>query len=268
MIALGASTLGFRHNTLDEALHAIQSQGFRQIDICAYPSYCPHINPLTATASEIQTLKAKLADGAMTVAAVNAGDGSFGVPGQHERAIEFTRAALDLAAELGAYAITTQSGFEPKPGEWTEVARRIAPDLRQLGDAAARLGLDLTLELHKSQLMATGQQALDLMTLVDHPHVGVTIDPSHITYAGELADEVALKLGRHVRHVHLRDGIGQNIMVVPGDGTVDFSALAQALERIGYDRAAVIELEYERAQVEQVLPDLARATRHLQACFQ
>jgi sugar phosphate isomerase/epimerase len=92
MIALGASTLGFRHNTLDEALQAIHSQGFRHIDICAYPSYCPHVNPLTATASEIQTLKAKLSDSGMTVAAINAGDGSFGVPGQHERAIHFSKA--------------------------------------------------------------------------------------------------------------------------------------------------------------------------------
>jgi sugar phosphate isomerase/epimerase len=70
---------------------------------------------------------------------------------------------------------------------------------------------------------------------------------------------VARQLGRHVKHVHLRDGIGQNILVVPGDGVVDFAALAHALCEIGYDRAAVIELEYEYARADQVRDDLKRA---------
>ena len=51
-----------------------------------------------------------------------------------------------------------------------------------------------------------------------------------------------------VKHVHLRDAIGQNILVVPGDGTVDFAAFACALNAIGYGGAAVIELEYEEAR--------------------
>jgi len=37
------------------------------------------------------------------------------------------------------------------------MARPVAPDLRELGDAASDFGLELTLELHKSLLMATGQ---------------------------------------------------------------------------------------------------------------
>lgn len=140
--------------------------------------------------------------------------------------------------------------------------------MRELGNYAADLGLDLRLELHKDLLMANSQQSLDLMELVNHPNVGVALDPSHITYTGEKADEVALKLGKHVKHVHLRDGIGKNIMVVSGDGTVDFSALAKALEKIGYKKVAVIELEYENAKADQVRPDLARAKAHLEKSFQ
>ena len=47
-------------------------------------------------------------------------------------------------------------------------------------------------------------------------------------------------------------------MVVPGDGEVDFADLAAALAEIGYDRAAVIELEYADARAPEVRPDLAR----------
>jgi sugar phosphate isomerase/epimerase len=259
MIPLGCSTLGFRRDPLDVALSEIASQGFHLIDIAMYPSYCPHFNPQTATAAETSALEALLNKHGLTVATINASDGLLGNPSQREQALTYGRACLELAHRLGAYGVTMQSGAEPPSGQWLEVARTVAPDLQALGDAAADLGLELTLELHKSMLMATGQEAADLMALVDHPAVGVALDPSHATYAGEDVAEIARKLGGLVKHVHLRDAIGQDILVVPGDGTVDFTALADALREIGYRRAAVIELEYGDATAEEVRPDLGRA---------
>jgi sugar phosphate isomerase/epimerase len=258
-IPLGCSTLGFRRDPLDVALSEIAAQGFHLVDMAMYPSYCPHFNPQTATAAETSALETLLQDHGLTVATLNATDGLLGNPAQREQALAYARACLDLAHRLGAYGVTMQSGVEPPPGQWLEVARGVAPDLRALGDAASDLGLELTLELHKSMLMATGQEAADLMALVDHPAVGVALDPSHATYAGEDVREIARSLGDLVKHVHLRDAIGQNILVVPGDGTVDFTALACALREIGYRRAAVIELEYEDARADQVRPDLGRA---------
>lgn len=267
MIKLGASTLGFRHDPLDVALNEISAQGFRKVDVVMIPSYCPHFDPMRATPAEKSELQARLEELGLRTAALNVGEGLLGIPGWRDAAMAFSRASLEYARQLGAYAITMQSGVEPKPGEWLEVAKSVAKDVRALGDFAAGLGLDVTLELHKSMLMANGQEALDLMELIDHPNVGVALDPSHITYAGEKSDEVALKLGEHVRHVHLRDGVGKNILVVPGDGTVDFAALARALEVIGYRRVAIIELEYEHAHADQVRGDLARAKTVLERAF-
>lgn len=142
-----------------------------------------------------------------------------------------------------------------------------ADDKRALGDDAANLGLELTLELHKSMLMARQRGAPDLMALVDHPAVGVALDPSHVTYAGENVATIARALDSLVKHVHLRDARGQDIMVVPGDGEVDFAALAAALGEIGYDRAAVIELQYAAARAPDVRPDLARAKALLSEHF-
>jgi sugar phosphate isomerase/epimerase len=259
MIPLGCSTLGFRFDPLDVALTEIAGQGFRLADIAMYPSYCPHFNPLTATPAEVDALQGLLDEHGMTVATLNATEGLLGIPEQREQALAYARASLQLAQRLGAYGVTMQSGVEPEPGRWLDVARVVAPDLRTLGDYAANLGLELTLELHKSLLMATGQEAGDLMALVDHPAVGVALDPSHATYAGEDVAEIARRLGPLVKHVHLRDGRGKDIMVVPGDGDVDFAELAVALTEIGYRRAAVIELEYADAHAPQVRPDLARA---------
>ena len=267
MIELGASTLGYRHQSLETALDGISKQGFAKADLVMLSSYCAHFNPVAATTSEKAKLQDRLAELGLAVATLNVGDGLLGIPQQRNSAMTWAKASLDYAKQLGGYAITIQSGVEPKPGEWLQVAEVVARDMRELGDYAAGLGLDVTLELHKSMLMSNSREAQDLMEVIDHPHVGVALDPSHITYAGEKAEEVASKLGSHVKHVHLRDGIGRNILVVPGDGTVDFSALAAALRNDGYDRVAAIELEYEHAEADQVSADLARAKRFLSQSF-
>ncbi len=267
MIPLGASTLGYRFDTLDLALQEIAAQGFAVVDIAMIPSYCPHFNPVTATEAEEEALRQQLEELGLAVATLNVSDGLFGNPAARDGQMAFVRASMRLAQRLGAYGITTQSGVEPAPERWQEMAESIAPDVRTLGDEARGSGLELTLELHKSMIMATGKEAVDLMAMIDHPQVGVAIDPSHATYAGENVAQIVRALGDRVKHVHLRDGIGKNIMVVPSDGTVDFAELAQVLREIEYPRAAVIELEYASARAPAVSSDLMRAKLFLEDAF-
>ncbi len=214
-IPLGCSTLGFRLDPLDVALTEIAAQGIHLVDLAMYPGYSPHFNPVTASPDEQCALADDLERRGLTVATLNAGDGLLGVPASRERTVEYARASLRLAKDLGAYGVTMQSGVEPPPNEWLTVARGVADDLRILGEEAAALGLELTLELHKSMLMASQQEAVDLMDLVDHPAVGVAIDPSHATYAGENVAAIARTLGPLVKHVHLRDARGKDIWSSP-----------------------------------------------------
>lgn len=267
MIEIGCSTLGFRFDPLDVALAEIKAQGFRRLDVVMVPSYCPHFDALAASDAERDALRVKLSDMDFEIATLNTGAGRLGDPNQRELAIQYAQASLRLGKSLGAYAVTMQSGVETPPAEWLNVARSVASDVRELAAEAQDLDLDLTLELHKEMLMATSQQALDLMELIDHPRVGVALDPSHATHAGEQPAEVALRLGDLVKHVHLRDAIGRNILVVPGDGDVDFVALARALETIGYTRTAAIELEYEFATADTVARDLERARPVIETAF-
>jgi sugar phosphate isomerase/epimerase len=267
LIDIGCSTLGFRFDPLDKALTEIAAQGFRRLDVVMVPSYCPHFDVLGSSEKEQDALQEKLSRMGFELSTLNTGDGRLGDPGQRQLAIDHARASLKLAQTLRAYAITIQSGAETPPDDWLEVARGVAADMRELAEEADSLGLDLTVELHKEALMATSQQALDLMELIDHPAAGVALDPSHVTHSGENPTDVARRLGDLVRHVHLRDAIGTNILVVPGDGEVDFRGFAEALTAIGYDRAASIELEYAYATADTVSGDLARARPVIEEAF-
>lgn len=267
MIEIGCSTLGFRFDPLDTALAEIEAQGFRWLDVVMVPSYCPHFDVLASSADEQAALHETLSSKGFTLSTLNTGAGRLGDPAHRQLAIDHARACLQLARKLGAYAITIPSGIETPPDVWLEVARGVAADMRELAVEAESLGLDLTVELHKEALMATGQQALDLMELIDHPAAGVALDPSHVTHSGENPAAVARQLGDLVRHVHLRDAIGTNILVVPGEGEVDFREFAHALSDIGYNRVASIELEYAYALADTVRGDLARARPVIEEAF-
>jgi sugar phosphate isomerase/epimerase len=267
---LAASTLGYRHDTLNVALREIAGSGFTEIDIGAISSYCPHFDVMGANEAAATALEAEVADLGLKVMTLNTGEGKFGDPKSQDRGMEGMKKALVIAQRLGCYAITVPSGPEPQQlGEtFSEVAGRAAPLFREVCDLAARMGIDIAVEIHKQALAYNTQTALDLAAKVDHPAFGFTLDPSHITHAGELTDRAARQLRGLVRHVHLRDAVGKVIMVVPGDGTVDFAAVAAALREIGYARACAIELEYEHARAATVTPDLWRAKALLSRSFQ
>src|SRR4051812_27360247 len=110
MIPLGASTLGYRFDSLDVALREIASQGFDLVDLAMIPSYCPHFNPVTATESDQEALQERLEDHGMRVATLNVSDGLLGNPAARDAQLAFVRASLRLAQRLGAYGVTTQSG--------------------------------------------------------------------------------------------------------------------------------------------------------------
>jgi sugar phosphate isomerase/epimerase len=267
-IPLAASTLAFRHAPLDVALRAIAAQGFRTVDLVMIPSYCPHFDPTAATERDEAELQAVLGELGLSVAALNVGDGLLGIPEQRDRCIEFVEASLRLARSLGAYTVTTQSGAEAAPGGWAAAAAAIAEDVRELAARAAALDLDLTIELHKSMLVSNSTEAADFIGLVDRPNVGIAFDTSHAVHAGEDPRKAVEALGHQIKHVHLRDAEGTNILLVPGDGTVDFAGVSAALHAIPYTRPATIELEYEHATVATAQGDLARAAAVLGAFFE
>ncbi len=241
---IGCSTLGWHFFDLDTALSEMRALRFAVVDIAMIPTFCPHFDPLKASRSEKADLKRAVKQSGFRIATLNTFSGFLGASPDRDSALEFLRASMELAEDLGAYGLCVQSG-QPRPEqEWAGAAESLARGLRLLGQEAGEFGLDIAVELHRDMLVSNTAEALELMRLVDHPRIGITLDPCHVVCAGEDPALAAKKLGPLVRHVHLRDAIGTNTEVVPGDGEVDFKALVTALEAVGYKRPMMVELEY------------------------
>jgi sugar phosphate isomerase/epimerase len=173
--------------------------------------------------------------------------------------------AAALGAELGLRAITTHVGFIPRQG--AAGYQKMVDRVRQVAEAFARHRVELGME--------TGQEPagelLEFLHDVGSGNVFVNFDPANmILYGAGDPIEAIRTLGKHIRHVHVKDGTASSKPgqdwgeEVPfGKGEVGPEQFLAALGLIGYRGPLVIEREAgsERAaDVRTAVDTLRRAT--------
>jgi L-ribulose-5-phosphate 3-epimerase len=153
--------------------------------------------------------------------------------------------AAKLADELGIKTVTSHVGFVPPPGDarYPQIVGRV----RELAGAMARHGIDL--------LMETGQEpAAELLHFLGDlasPNVHINFDPANMILYGAGDPIEAIKvLGRHIRHVHVKDATPSNKPGVEwgeevpfGTGRVGTKRFIEALKQVGYSGPLAIERE-------------------------
>ena len=153
--------------------------------------------------------------------------------------------ALALARDLGIKTIGTHIGFVP-PSNDPEY-QRIVDLVREIAEPFAAAGVDL--------LMETGQEPaselLQFLNDVRARNVGINFDPANmILYGAGDPIEAIRTLGRHIRHVHVKDatssdqpGVKWGTEVPFGTGEVRPGEFIVALDGVGYQGPLVIERE-------------------------
>lgn len=118
--------------------------------------------------------------------------------------------------------------------------------VREAGEYAASLGLEIALELEPFQLslINTIPKMVQFLDEVAHPNVLANVDISHLVLARNEPSMVADLKGR-IGHVHLSDCDGvKHGDLPPGRGVVPFVPYLQALHDAGFAGTVSIELEY------------------------
>ncbi len=148
--------------------------------------------------------------------------------------------ARNLLLVLGEY--TWQQEVIPPEVQWqTAVAA-----LRELGDQAEYLGIEIAIELEpfKLSLVNTLDKMVRFLDDVGHRCVRANVDVSHLALAGNGPDELGALKGR-TAHVHFSDCDGKvHGDLPPGKGVVDLQPYLGALRDVGFDGTVSIELEY------------------------
>lgn len=153
-------------------------------------------------------------------------------------------------------AATGVDGYDDRP-ELDDVQwKTLLTNLDRIADHAAERGVLAVVHPHIGTLV---ENADDVQRVVDGSHIGFCIDTGHLVAAK--ADPVAITVANldRVRHVHLKDvdadvaarlhageisfseAVEQGLFCVLGTGSVDLTAMLQALQGAGYDGWYVLE---------------------------
>jgi inosose dehydratase len=138
----------------------------------------------------------------------------------------------------------------------------------RLGEFATRLnqrGMKLAYHYHLKMLVETGEEIAAFFEATP-PTVGLLLDTGHAYAAGADYREILSRFGDRVTHLHLKDvrrkvleqarkddlsfneAVRAGLFTVPGDGDLDFSAVASFVRTAGYRGWAVVEAEQDPAK--------------------
>jgi inosose dehydratase len=145
--------------------------------------------------------------------------------------------------------------------EWPEYTARLS----DLADRVEKEGLALAFHPHIGTAIFTGPE-IDRLMAETSPTVGLLMDTAHVKLAGVDPDDLVMKHGERLTHVHAKDlrfepminmrendtsfldAVLDGLFYVPGSGILNFTALMTALAEIDYGGWLVVEADQDPAK--------------------
>lgn len=191
---------------------------------------------LAAGAAKRQQIKRMASDSGIVICCVATGC-SFADKSTAARHIEEAKAAIALAADIGATRLRVFGGDLPPRTRHKDAMPLLADSLAALSECAAEHEVVVCLETHDS--WTDPGIVAEVMKQVDHPHIAVNWDIAHpVRYHNCSMESAYETLKRWIRHVHFHDGFANadnNFVFTPiGEGRIDHAAAVRLLSAGGY----------------------------------
>ena len=243
---LGYSTWGMPTVGIDQAVSLIAELGFEGIEITVLPGWTTAISTLDA--AERRRILRLVNEAGLTISAISGHASLLEADAEaHASNVGRLRAAIDLAVEWAQdrripYVNTLSGG---RTADWEAKHQLFAERLAPVVDYAARRGVVLAMEPHVDGLVDTPARMLEILKLVQSPHLKVNFDISHFDVLGMTTEESVAALVPHSVHTHVKDQRGRYPdyeFLVPGAGDFDYVDYLHAMQRHGYDGFIVAEV--------------------------
>jgi sugar phosphate isomerase/epimerase len=208
-----------------QALNVAAELGAEAVEIDARGE----INPQDLSRTGLREVRKMLADRRLQVAAVAFRTRrGYATLEDLDRRVAATKAAMDLASQLGAPLVLNCLGAVPADDDAgrRQMLCEVLLDLGRFGD---RVGAILTAETGNE----TGIQLARLLAELPQQSIGVDLNPGKLMAGGLSPLEAIAALGRWIRYVHATDARrGQPAAL--GQGDADFPAILAALDEHDY----------------------------------
>lgn len=258
---LGLNSVLFGGHDMETAFKYTQMAGYDGIEMAAIPGMGEHL--VLAHWQDLVSDIKRLAD------TFNLELLAMEQPSQDAAVME---AALQAAAALGIPIVNCGPGGKSDD----EASFQASLDaLGQLAERAAHYGVTLCVKAHVGCSIYNTPTTLRLMEALDHPALGIDMDPSHIHRADENPVEAIAAVIPRVRHVHIRDCLGrQQGPGAPEDqangrGDINLVGYIRVLHEHGYTGPLNLEVIGAKSHdITQCSIIAAEARGHMQACLQ
>jgi sugar phosphate isomerase/epimerase len=233
------SAFVYGEEPLDRSLERVARCGYDAIELMAYPERFGEADEIAR-----QAAAAGIAVSSTCATAPADRDLVSPDPAVRAAALDHLRASAEFTAGVGAGLMVlapTAAGKTERAASREEESAWAVEGLRQVGEHAAGLGVDLALECwnrYETYYLNRLEQAADLWLETGLVNGGVMADTFHMNIEEASIDGAILDLGRLLRHVHLAD----SNRAAPGTGHTEFGPVLAALAEVGYDGYLCFEL--------------------------
>jgi L-ribulose-5-phosphate 3-epimerase len=251
---LGYNTNGFAHHRLDDAVVILAELGYRSIALTLdwhelNPFETEWKNQAAALRRTLQSLDLRcvVETGARFLLDPRQKHQPTLISPQAEgrqHRLDFLCRAVDIAAILGADAVSFWSGTPvDAPGD-DVLLQRLTENCQRLADYAARQNVRLAFEPEPGMFIDTMPKYAELLRRMTRENFGLTLDIGHLHCQGETPIAAQIEAWRdRLWNVHIEDmrrGVHEHLMF--DEGEIDFPPVLAALESIGYAGGVYVEL--------------------------
>ncbi len=266
---IGCNTVAFRKYDLDLALDKIASAGYEYVEIEANLSWCPHVD---LWEDDPVKFKDKIRGfGFKGVSAI----GSHRELLTSEQGVKDIERGLIWAHEAEVPLVITGEGRKPED-MYQETALQILKErLERLSEVAKENQVYLAMEDHGS-ISLTPDGLPQIINFFDSTWLAVNFDTANIhrgDYVGTDSNSYEWKLGaetsysetellkkvvKRVRHVHIKDVIGRDAVIL-GNGEIDLLGCLKILKESGY--LGVLSFETEGWEESEEADEMIKKSR-------
>lgn len=254
---LGFSTNAFSRHTLPEALEAIAGAGYAGVEILADK---PHWYPEAFDASEAEAVLQQLMRLGLAVSNVNA-NCTFGYwkdappepffepslisPDKQLRMdrIKMIQNTLRFAKAIGAENISITSGKALPTMPPEKAMRQLRESLSPVLEVAEKLKVRVGIECEPMLFIEWAAELRDLIDGMGSGMLGANLDIGHSVVLGEDVPTIVKLLDGRIWNCHIEDILGRkHYHLIPGQGTMDWVRIKEALAAVKYARFLTVEL--------------------------
>ncbi len=153
-------------------------------------------------------------------------------------AAEFFYRLLEFALRCNGGHVSLLPGAPFEGESEADSFHRSAEELAWRVEAAAKVGVTLSVEPHIGSIVPTPQAASRLLDMT--PGLTVTLDYSHFTYQGIPDSEIEPLMAR-ASHFHARGACKGKLQASMKENTIDFDGVLRAMQRTNYNGFVVLE---------------------------